>query len=93
MNNTEHLTVEEMIDFVSINKLDEKSVSLAAKVNAHMMQCSECRKTVAAYQTVYDEFVRMGRNGLFVDAEQNGKTVAESGNETRERSGGEYLER
>jgi len=57
-----HLTVEEMIDFVSFDKLDEKSLTLAAKVNAHISECACCRKNVKAFQVVYDEFERSGRS-------------------------------
>ncbi|MGN0114784.1 MAG: hypothetical protein ACI396_05615 [Acutalibacteraceae bacterium] len=57
-----HLTVEEIMDFVSFDKLDEKTVSLAKKVNSHIMNCAECRKKVAAFQEVYDEMLRIGKN-------------------------------
>ena len=60
-----HLTVDEMISFVSINKLDDGSLELAAKVNAHIWECEECRNRVDAFQTVYDEFVRMGTEAEF----------------------------
>ena len=55
-----HLNVDEIIDFVSMNKLDSKSLALASKVNAHLLKCSACRNKVRAFQTVYDEFVKMG---------------------------------
>ena len=60
-----HLTVDEIISFVSINKLDDESLELAAKVNAHIWECGGCRNRVDAYQTVYDEFVRMGTEAEF----------------------------
>ncbi len=56
-----HLTVDEMIDFVSLSRLDAESLALASKVNAHLADCGECRKKITAFQTVYDEFVRIGR--------------------------------
>ena len=55
-----HLTVDEMIDFVSFNKLDNESLALAAKVNAHIFECADCRKKISAFQTVYDELIKMG---------------------------------
>ena len=61
----EHLTVEEMIDFVSFDRIDEESLALAAKVNAHILSCDACRKKVAAFQTVYDEFAAMKVSGAF----------------------------
>lgn len=60
-----HLTVEEMIDFVSFNKLDNEFLSLASKVNTHILRCDECREKVTAFQMVYDELVKMGRKGDF----------------------------
>ena len=60
-----HLTVDEMIDFVSFNKMDNESLALAAKVNAHIFECNACRKKVEAFQLVYDEVVRMGRKDDF----------------------------
>lgn len=57
-----HLTVDEIMDFVSFNKLDEKTVCLAKRVNSHIMNCAECRKKVAAFQEVYDEMLRIGKN-------------------------------
>lgn len=61
----EHLSVEEMIDFVSFNKLNDEFLSLASKVNTHTLRCKECREKVAAFQLVYDELVRIGRKGDF----------------------------
>lgn len=58
----EHLTIEEIIDFVSFNKLNDESISLAKKVNLHILKCDECREKVAAYQTICDQFVNIGRN-------------------------------
>ena len=60
-----HLTVDEMIDFVSFNKLDSESLALASKVNAHIFKCEICRKKVEAFQIIYDELVKMGRKEEF----------------------------
>ena len=60
-----HLTVDEMIDFVSFNKLDHESLALASKVNTHILECNACRKKAEAFQLVYDELVRMGRKDDF----------------------------
>lgn len=60
-----HLTVDEMIDFVSFNKLDSESLALASKVNAHIFECHTCRKKVEAFQIIYDELVKMGRKEEF----------------------------
>lgn len=63
-----HLTVDEMIDFVSFNKLDSESLALAAKVNAHIFECHTCRKKVEVFQMIYDELVKMGRKEDFRSA-------------------------
>lgn len=60
-----HLTVDEMIDFVSINKLDDESLKLASVVSAHILQCDICRKKVEAFQIVYDELIKMTKNKNF----------------------------
>ena len=53
--------VDEIIDFVSFHKLDDESLALATKVNAHIFECNTCRKKVEAFQLIYDELIRMGR--------------------------------
>ena len=50
-----HLTLDEIIDFVSLTEINEESIQLMGKVNAHMAQCRECRALVRSYQLVYDE--------------------------------------
>ena len=55
-----HLSVEEMIDFVSFEKLTEENIALAKKVNEHICSCKECFQKVSAFQTVYEEFQRIG---------------------------------
>ena len=47
-----HLSVEEMIDFVSFEKLTEENIALAKKVNEHICSCKECFQKVSAFQTV-----------------------------------------
>ena len=58
----DHLTVEEMIDFVSFNKIGDDTLKLASKVTAHVIRCDACREKVSAFQLLYDEFVKMGRD-------------------------------
>lgn len=60
-----HLTTTEIIDFVSINKMDAVSMKLASRVNGHILKCDECLKLVKAFQEVYDELQRMGRSSEF----------------------------
>lgn len=49
-----HITIEEFIDFVSIEELNDEAKALAAKVNGHILECSECLEKARAFQTIYD---------------------------------------
>ncbi len=62
-----HLTVDEMIDFVSFDKMDAESLAKASYVNSHIRSCEQCLRKVRAFQTVYDELVRMGNKVAFRD--------------------------
>ena len=58
MNNTEqtkHLSVEDMINFVSADGLGRDELALASRVTYHILRCARCREKVDAFQTVYDE--------------------------------------
>lgn len=50
--NNECITIEEMLDFSAINKLDESSMALIAKINSHVGKCAECRKQLKAVQGI-----------------------------------------
>ena len=52
-----HLTLDEIIDFVSLNELNEESMQLISMVTTHIAACDECRELVRAYQLVYDGLV------------------------------------
>lgn len=54
-----HLTVEEIIEFVSFDKLLEGTVALSAKVNEHIRSCPACLQKVSSFQMVYDELSRI----------------------------------
>lgn len=54
-----HLTEEEIIEFVSFDKLTEETIALSKKVNEHILSCSGCFEKVSAYQRVYEEFGRI----------------------------------
>ena len=55
-----HLTVEEIIDFVSIRGWTEASLALIARVNGHIRNCDQCLKLVQASRLIHEEFLRMG---------------------------------
>lgn len=60
-----HLTVDEMIDFVSLTKLNAEALMLSATVNEHIRDCDKCLKRVQAFQIVHDEFARLQGSGDF----------------------------
>ena len=62
-----HLTVDQIIDFVSITKLDNESIELFATVNGHIRQCEKCLELVRAFQNIYDEFCRLNTTDGFKD--------------------------
>ena len=60
-----HLTVDEMLEFVSLTELGSASMELSAAVNGHIRKCEKCLKTVRAFQMIYDEFAGCNRDGGF----------------------------
>lgn len=54
-----HLTVEDIINFVSLTELNSEALELCATVNSHIRKCEKCLKLVRAFQTIYDEFSRL----------------------------------
>ncbi len=62
MNNA-HLTVDQIIDFVSMTNTGECSRELIDTVNNHICECADCRKTLRAFITVADEFKRLSKSG------------------------------
>lgn len=61
----EHLTVDEMIRFVSLTEMNPEAVELAASVNRHIRGCKDCLKRVRAFQLIYDEFTELCAQGEF----------------------------
>ena len=54
-----HLTVDEIIEFVSSHNLDDEGINLIRKVNEHIRKCTECYEKVRAFQLLYDEFASL----------------------------------
>ena len=54
-----HLTTEEIIDFVSFETVNEKTLALASAVNGHIRECAECRQRVAAFGDIYEELCKI----------------------------------
>ncbi len=55
-----HLTVDEMLKFVSLTEFNSEAIELSAYVNGHIRECDRCLKLVGAFQLIYDEFSRSG---------------------------------
>lgn len=51
----DHLTNEEIVDFVQAKSLDSETMELIAKVNAHISNCLECQKKVALFMKIQDK--------------------------------------
>ena len=60
-----HLTVDEILDFVSLTELNNESIELSAAVNGHIRKCEKCLKLLRAFQMIYDEFSRINVGGDF----------------------------
>ena len=60
-----HLTVDDMINFVSLSEMNKEAVELSAAVNGHIRKCAECLELVRAFQMLYDEFSRLNTSGDF----------------------------
>ncbi len=60
-----HLSIEEIIKYVTANKVDKETLDLLSKVNGHIRNCPSCKEKVVAYETVNDEFKKETvENGL-----------------------------
>lgn len=72
-----HLTVDEIIEFVSSNDLNDEAFLLINKVNEHIRECQECLELVQSFQMIYDEFSEMcsGENfeNYIYNVSRNGK--------------------
>ena len=55
-----HPDLNELIEFVSMDKLTAETLELSARVNAHLAECADCRAKVRDLQKVYDALLREG---------------------------------
>lgn len=58
-----HLTVDEIIQFVSLTELNSRAIRLSAAVNGHIRGCAECLKLVRAFQMTHDGFQGLAAEG------------------------------
>lgn len=61
----EHLTVDEILNFVSLTELNNESIEVSAAVNGHIRKCEKCRKLVRGFQMIHDEFSRLNAGDNF----------------------------
>ena len=55
----DHLTVDEIIRFVSLTEWSCEARALSAAVNGHIRKCGMCLRRVRAFQLIYDKFLRL----------------------------------
>ena len=49
-----HPDLNELIEFVSMDKLTPETLDASAHINAHLADCADCRARVRDLQKVYD---------------------------------------
>ncbi len=54
----DHLTIEQIVGFVTFDDMNEDAMKLAAKVNAHILKCPHCLELVQSYQLLDEAFDR-----------------------------------
>lgn len=55
-----HLSIEEIIKYVTATKVDNETLDLLSKVNVHIRTCPSCREKLESYERVNDEFKKTG---------------------------------
>lgn len=65
----EHLNIEQIIEFVSMDANDREMIEASRAVNTHLAACAECRDKVRAVQALYDALLRECRSGAVAKAE------------------------
>lgn len=58
----EHLTIGEIVEFVTLKKLDENAIALAKKVNGHIRNCDNCLELLRGVRTLHEEITSMKEN-------------------------------
>lgn len=73
-----HLTIDEILDFVSMTAVTPEALELATRVYGHMNQCADCSRLVRAFLLIDEELERLGAAGLLPEeAEAIADTVSE----------------
>lgn len=61
----EHLSVEEIIKYVTVNNVDKETLDLLSKVNGHIRNCSSCKEKVDSYESINDELKKVTNENGF----------------------------
>lgn len=61
----EHLKIDDIIEFVSAEKVDDRFQTLFSTVTGHIRECDQCMELVNAFQMLYDEFKLLQNKGDF----------------------------
>lgn len=71
-----HLTDEEIISFISADKMNTETLELINMVNTHICQCNDCLRKVKAYSIVNDGLEREAiYSGLDIKAPEMEKEI------------------
>ncbi len=54
--NNEHLTIDEILEFISFQKITPDTMKLVSRVNDHILECRICFEKVSALQLMQDKF-------------------------------------
>ena len=56
----EHLSIEEIIKYVTSSKVNIETLDLLSKVNGHIRNCPSCKEKVDSYENINDEILENG---------------------------------
>lgn len=51
----EHLSIEEILNYVSATKINDETLELFSKVNGHIRNCPSCKKKINALELANEE--------------------------------------
>lgn len=54
-----HLTFNEIMDFISVKKLNAETEEIINRVNLHIIHCEECRNLVRSFQKMKNDFAQL----------------------------------
>lgn len=52
----EHLSISDVINYVTASKVDRETLDLMSKVNFHIRSCSACREKIEAFEAAELDF-------------------------------------